>query len=289
MEQLFQRAPEKRDRYVALIRFLYFLSMYFGVSLVAGIAVFTDMHLTHVKKLPQETLNFVTLPILAIGVLIATYLMSRITKEPLAHFGPGGRHKLRNFAVGLLAGIALMAVVLGAMQAMGGFTFGGLAEGGPALLQYGALYGLVFLCVAIHEEFAFRGFGLVMLSRILSFWPAAILLSVLFGAAHLGNTGEDIPGVVQAGLFGFGLAISFRWTGSLWYALGLHAGWDYAESFIFGVPDSGLVLPGTAMHPVFHGPVWLTGGSVGPEGSVLGIIPLVMIVVIAWFLRERRS
>ncbi|HEY6291801.1 MAG TPA: hypothetical protein VI455_09615, partial [Terriglobia bacterium] len=60
-----------------------------------------------------------------------------------------------------------------------------------------------------------------------------------------------------------------RRTGSLWFAIGLHASWDYSESFLYSVPDSGAMIPGHLLNSSFHGPVWLTGGAVGPEGSAL--------------------
>ncbi|MDE2500283.1 MAG: CPBP family intramembrane metalloprotease, partial [Alphaproteobacteria bacterium] len=122
-----------------------------------------------------------------------------------------------------------------------------------------------------------------------SFWPAAILLSAIFGAAHLMNGGENHVGALVAFLFGIVLAFSFRQTGSLWLALGLHSGWDYAESFIFGVPDSGVVLSGRLFHSVLHGPDWLTGGTVGPEGSILVAAPLLAMVLVSWLLRARQD
>lgn len=66
----------------------------------------------------------------------------------------------------------------------------------------------------------------------------------------------------------------------MWFAVGLHAGWDYAESFVFGVPNSGLTLPGYLLHARFDGPAWLTGGSAGPEGSLLILVVFAAMVMI---------
>jgi uncharacterized protein len=77
-------------------------------------------------------------------------------------------------------------------------------------------------------------------------------------------------------------------TGSLWWALGFHAAWDWAQSFVLGVADSGAMvqfhLLGT--HP--QGKALLSGGATGPEGSVfvLGILGLVAGVAV-WTLPNR--
>ncbi|MGH8202451.1 MAG: lysostaphin resistance A-like protein [Steroidobacteraceae bacterium] len=109
-------------------------------------------------------------------------------------------------------------------------------------------------------------FTLVQLSRALSFWAAAVLMSGLFLLSHTANMRENPLGLFAAALVGLVLAYSFRRTGALWFAIGFHAAWDYTESFLFGVPDSGGVLRGALMRSTIHGPAWLTGGSAGPRG-----------------------
>jgi hypothetical protein len=71
-------------------------------------------------------------------------------------------------------------------------------------------------------------------------------------------------------------------------ALGIHAGWDYAQSFVYGVPDSGVVLPGSLLRASMGSPPILTGGKVGPEGSVLMVLILAALVrLIAGKFRRR--
>jgi membrane protease YdiL (CAAX protease family) len=69
-------------------------------------------------------------------------------------------------------------------------------------------------------------------------------------------------------------------TGNLWLAVGAHAGWDWGQSFFFGVSDSGFQAPGHLLNPHAAGPDWLSGGTVGPEGSVLTLILLAMMTVL---------
>ena len=104
---------------------------------------------------------------------------------------------------------------------------------------------------------------------MLGFWPSAILLSSTFGLIHLQNGGEQWVGLLAAAFIGLFFCATLRRTGSLWFAVGFHAAWDWGETFFYSVPDSGTVFPGHLLQSSFHGPQWLTGGKVGPEGSVL--------------------
>lgn len=161
-----------------------------------------------------------------------------------------------------------------------GFSFGYLVLPSYRIPYDAFLWALVFIAVGLSEEFTFRGYALYTVTHGLGFWPAALVLSAAFGAVHLGNPGEDWAGALAAGLIGLFFCFTVRRTGTLWFAIGLHAMWDYAESFLYSVPNSALVAKGHLLHSSFHGPRWLTGGSVGPEGSifvfaVIGILFLV--------------
>jgi hypothetical protein len=141
----------------------------------------------------------------------------------------------------------------------------------------------------ICEEFLFRGYALFTLTTGIGFWPSAILLSAGFGAVHLTNQGETWIGGLSAGLFGFLFCLILRRTGDLWLAIGFHCSWDWGESFFYGVPDSGFVSPGHFLSSSFQGNKWITGGSVGPEGSVLCIVVLLVLWILFSFrFREAR-
>jgi hypothetical protein len=114
-----------------------------------------------------------------------------------------------------------------------------------------------------------RGYTLYTLMQLIGFWPAALLLSLVFGAVHYRNPGENWAGLFAAVLIGVFFCLTLQRTGTLWFAVGFHAFWDWGQTYLYSVPDSGTVEPGHLMRPSFHGPDWLTGGSVGPEGSVL--------------------
>ena len=111
------------------------------------------------------------------------------------------------------------------------------------------------------------------------FWQAAWLTSTLFGFGHTGNNGENWIGIFAAAFIGFVFCVSIWLTGSAWWAIGCHAAWDWAETYFYGTADSGLVAPGHFFTTSPTGnPLW-SGGTDGPEGSLL-IIPIVLLILI---------
>ena len=87
-------------------------------------------------------------------------------------------------------------------------------------------------------------------------------------------------GGATAGLFGLFLCSTLRRTGNLWFALGLHASFVYGETFIYSVPNSGFPSYGHLLNSTLQGPRWLTGGSVGPEASVMMFVVLALLTVL---------
>jgi membrane protease YdiL (CAAX protease family) len=166
---------------------------------------------------------------------------------------------------GLLFESAAMLII----SALGGFSFGNLALSGLALVKYASLWAIGFVMVGIAEEFTFRGYTQFTLSTGIGFWPSAVLLSAAFGAIHLGNAGEGWVGALSVAVFGLFACFTLKRTGNLWFAIGFHAASDYAETFLFSTPDSGLLAQGHLLNSSFHGPRWLTGGTIGPEGSLI--------------------
>jgi membrane protease YdiL (CAAX protease family) len=223
--------------------------------------------------LAQEAVMFLT-------VLIPALILGKFEARSLRDYGLPGRGLLgRLFWEGMLWGIVSVSVLMAALHGAGVFDYGKVVLHGHYLIKWAVFWGLFFLLVGLFEEFAFRGYTLFTLSSGIRFWPAALILSFLFGAIHMGNPGEEWAGGLAAGLIGLWLALTVRRTGDLWLAIGFHLSFDWGETFLYSVPNSGTVMPGHLLSSHFHGPGWLTGGSVGPEGSVLvfGVIALLFV------------
>lgn len=215
--------------------------------------------------------------IAALAVLLATWVVSRMEKRPLGDFGipPRQAFGLR-FWEGFAWGFAMLSAILGVLRALGHFRVDSVDLTGTAVFRHACAWGLVFLAVAINEEFAFRGYLLFVLAERLPFWLAAVILSVSFGSAHLLNPGENFFGILQVVVIGLLFCLTLRRTGNLWFAVGFHAAWDWAETFFYGTPNSGLLGVGRFLNTSVQGPNWLTGGSAGPEGSVIAFLVLLL-------------
>ena len=105
----------------------------------------------------------------------------------------------------------------------------------------------------------------------MGFWQAAWVTSTAFGFIHTGNNGENWIGIFAAAFIGFVFCVSVWVTGSAWWAIGCHAAWDWAETYFYGTADSGFVARGHFLSATTTGnPLW-SGGTDGPEGSLLVI------------------
>jgi uncharacterized protein len=219
-----------------------------------------------------------------LAAILPGFVMARIEARPFGDFGLPARHAFgRNFWVGALWGIGSLSVLMLALRGAGAFEFGSLALHGARIWKCAAYYAVLFLLTGFFEDFLMRGYSQWVLSRGMNFWPAAALLSIAFGAIHGTNPGEAKTGLVAAGLIGFFLCLTLRRTGDLWWAVGFHMAWDWGESYLYSVPDSGAILPGHLLNSSLHGPEWLTGGSVGPEGSYLVFV----VIGALWVLFDR--
>jgi hypothetical protein len=219
-------------------------------------------------------------------VLSASWIMAMIEGRKIADYGlPSQRAFCGQFWQGIVIGFASITALLAALRVAGVFHFGMMVLHGAQLWKYAFLWCLAFLFVGFFEEFFFRGYVLFTLTTGVGFWPAAIILSTLFGCVHHGNPGETWVGAFSAGAVGFLFCLVLRRTGDLWMAIGFHAAWDWGQTYFYGVADSGQVAPGHLFESSFSGPVWLTGGSVGPEGSWLCILEVVLLWLIfaAWW------
>lgn len=213
--------------------------------------------------------------IVAFAAILGTWVVSRMEKRPLGDYGipPRQAFGLR-FWEGFIWGFAMLSAILLVLRLTGHFRIDSVALSGAAIFRYALGWGLTFLAVAINEEFVFRGYLLFSVAKRLGFWRAAMFLSLMFGIAHLGNPGENFFGIFQVVVIGMLFCLIIRRTGTLWFAVGFHAAWDWAETFFYGTPDSGLLGDGRLLNTYAPGPHWLTGGSAGPEGSVLALLVL---------------
>ena len=263
-------------------RLLIFIAMFMAI----GSSLSFGVHLIPAVRAWQKTQNpQVMVPsgmimgegIAVLAMFAAASLMTLIEKRSFAdYYLPPSQAFGKRFWQGIPYGFAMLSLLMALIAAFRGFSLGNMALSGADALKFGAGYGVAFILVGLAEEFSFRGYMQSTLTSGMGFWPAAIILSIVFGAIHLQNLGEAWIGAAMAGSFGILAAFSLKRTGNIWFPIGMHAAWDWGETYFYSVPDSGFLAKGHLLNSSFHGAQWLTGGSVGPEGSVFAFVVLVI-------------
>ena len=231
-------------------------------------------------------------------VLIVTWIMSKIERRPNSVYGLGGSRKLPLFFAGLAWGVTCLSLLVLTLWKTGLLVIDSRIIFGSDVFRYGIIWLLGFLLVGVLEEYLTRGYLQYTLTRGLAgiyqwifktrysaglgFWTAALIFSILFGLGHSSNPGESPIGLLAAGMAGLVFCLSLSRTGSLWWAIGFHCSWDWAQSFLYGVADSGMMVQHHlfATHPV--GKPILSGGAPGPEGSIfiIAILALVSLIIV---------
>ena len=223
-------------------------------------------------------------PLQLVVFLIPALLMARFERRNFGEYGLPKRGAFGGlFVEGILWGFVLQTAVIGILIAAGACRVSGFALGALDGLKFGVLWGIGFIFVGLTEEFAFRGYSQYTLTTGMGFWPSALLLSLGFAAVHLGNQGENWVGALGVFFAAMVLVLPLQRTGALWFSVGLHAGWDWTETYFFGVPDSGVQAKGYLLNTSFQGSKWLTGGTVGPEASVVALVMLALAFVALHF------
>ena len=215
----------------------------------------------------------------------AALIMARIENRSPGAYGlprKGAFGKL--FWQGCLIGLIEVSALIGLIALFGGYAFGDAALHGKEVLRWGLLWAALFVFVGLFEEFLFRGYTQYTLADSIGFWPAAVVLSLLFGRVHLSNPGESPAGVAGVVMIGMIFAFALRRTGNLWLVVGWHASFDFGETFLYSVPNSGIVFQGHLSNASLHGANWLTGGSAGPEGSIFSFLTMGMLALAIHFL-----
>jgi len=218
------------------------------------------------------------------AVAVPAVVMGWIEHRPFGDYGLPRRGAFgKSFWAGMGWGIIAITALVLSIGGVGDFSLGTLALHGKRILTFAMFWGAFFVAVGFFEEFLLRGYTQFTLTQGIGFWPAAVLLSTVFAALHFWNPGETWVGLVAIAVIGLFFCLTLRRTGDLWFAVGFHASWDWGESYLYSVPDSGGMVTGHLLRSSFHGSPWITGGSVGPEGSVLVFV----VIGLTWLVFDR--
>lgn len=226
--------------------------------------------------------------LILIVLLAASFLMTRfVNKKPFGAIGfnlhPG---TFREAGMGFLLGFLMMSAIFLVELASGyvAVEWRGLGVMDSAWLMISA--GVFFLVAAVSEEVLFRGYLFQTLMQMITFVPAMVLMAVLFALGHRNNPHATMYGIINVGLAAVWLSFAYLKTRGLWLPCGLHFGWNFTQTSIYGFPTSGADFADkTIVRLTQSGPEWITGGAFGPEGGGLATL---MLLVCTWYILKSK-
>lgn len=226
---------------------------------------------------PQMTYELVAA--FGLGSVLVLLWAQLFERRGPATLGLNAKGPMR-FLRGYLLGLGFLLAVVGGIWLAGGYVVeGGGAFGssavGAALIPIGALL-LGFIIQGSSEELLFRGWLMQLIASRHGIWLAVIGNSALFALAHAGNiepSNELYVGLANIVLFGLFISLYAVREGSLWGVCGWHAAWNWLLGLGFGLEVSGMKIDSlplvTDLAAAPDAAWWLTGGSFGPEASVV--------------------
>ena len=220
-------------------------------------------------------------------VLVVTGIAAFLERRRVDDYGlPVSQAFGRLFWKGMLAGLLVVVFVAGGMIATNSMQVYGLALTGAALPWFALLWLGANLLVGLNEEYLFRGYALRVLWRGAGFWPAAIITTAIFAGLHLSKPHENAMDIGMIFILGLAICLSVQRTGTLWWAVGWHAAFDFGQFFLIGTHNGGQAPAGHLLTVTFNGPALLNGGELGTEASVF-MVPaaIATFIYVIWFLR----
>jgi len=222
--------------------------------------------------------SFLVTLLVLIASLLGSFVMTRyINKKPFTAIGfsihPG---TFRELGMGLLLGFLMMTGIFLVEFGTGHAVIEWRGLGFSDVLWMVVSAAVLFLVAAVLEEVLFRGYLFQTMMQAITFLPATVLMAVLFAAGHMGNPNASTYGIINVGLAAVWLSFAYLKTRSLWLPCGLHFGWNFTQTSIYGFPTSGAAFADkTIVRLTQSGPEWITGGAFGPEGGVLATLALI--------------
>jgi membrane protease YdiL (CAAX protease family) len=241
----------------------------FAVSLVGGAVAAAQVAV----KLLRDALSLGSavpaayyLVYLIVSVLVA-YLTYRayvrvVEKRSVTELSGAGAP--RELGIGALIGLGMVAAIVGILWSLGYYRITGVNAWKVAFVLFANDGAGAFV-----EEIILRGIIFRITVEKLGTWMALGISVVLFSLLHLASPGVTVISTVVAGLeAGILLSAAYVLTRRLWLAIGIHFAWDFSHDAIFGVAGGAKGFVRTEL----VGPVTLTGGVSGIEGSVLALL-----------------
>ncbi len=244
------------------------------------------------------------LQIIAFGaaVTLAVWLAGiAFDKRPMRDFGLRMDSRWwRDCLIGFLLATLVMSLIVLVQWVMGWIEFTGFGWNRASQRNFVAVLGgyvLTMAAVGFYEELWSRGYQLRNLTegfyngtnRNLAGLIAIVISSLVFGFLHIGNPNITLLGIIVIILAGAMLALPFVVTGQLGLSVGLHFAWNVIQGAFYGLPVSGIRFRQSVLQFEVTGPEMWTGGRFGPEGGILGVTGVLLLMLLTLALLRHRG
>jgi membrane protease YdiL (CAAX protease family) len=236
--------------------------MVLGIVLFVAILIGVQWLLEHV-----HTPN-VAVAVIIFALAIVFYTAYERTTERRVPTELAARRFPRLTSLGLIFGLVIFSITIALVALAGSYHIVSWSWSNALIVGFIAL-----LADAAAEEIVFRGFIFRTCRDLWGTWIALAISAVLFGAIHAFNPHasavSSVAIAIEAGVL---LGVAYAVTESLWFPIGIHAGWNFAESMIYGANVSGITVHTSFFTAKIEGPAVLTGGEFGPEASIVAVV-----------------
>lgn len=207
----------------------------------------------------------------------------------LAGFPLTGPKPMRFALIGLVTGLVVMTAAIVAIIATGNADAAPASQSAGSAILHGVGWMVFDFIGATGEELYGRVAILLVAERFVGWRGATIVSGLAFLIPHLGNPGADWMWLLRLFVQGVLLAYAVYRTGSFWWSAGYHTGWNWASAPLFGAAGSGYLDQGHLLNFTPTGPGWITGGTVGPEGSLLAFAAMLCALGLLLTVKQKRS
>ncbi|MBR3419727.1 MAG: CPBP family intramembrane metalloprotease [Oscillospiraceae bacterium] len=224
-----------------------------------------------------------------VSIIINILIYKLIERRTGRTMGLTKHRCVSDYLIGGVFGLAMFSAVIGLNYAAGAVRVG--SSDAPMNIPLMLLFAGGWMIQGFSEEFAFRGFMMMSAGTYKKPWIAVIFSALMFGAAHIGNSGSTVSGVLNVALFGVIMSLYMLRTDSIWGPAALHSVWNWAQGNFFGLKVSGMDVGASFLHfEQTDNAAWMNGGSFGLEGGLGTTIVLVVVgVILLCFVPQRKT
>ena len=243
---------------------------------------------------PEVAPVFRTLYSLTVSVLFVMLFMwlwiRFFEKRSLKTIGLSSKNALKKYLLGFLTGVMMIFSVVGLMAIFGYLNFNSISLSvGYDTLGIVLLYLIAYIIQGANEEIISRGWQFQVIGVRSKPWIGAIISSISFALLHGFNAGVSIISIMNLLLFSFLLILFVLRDNSIWAACGWHTSWNWTMGNILGLNVSGSKEFGSLLNLTTKGPDFLSGGTFGPEGSIITTIVFIIGIILFFVLRGRKK